>query len=62
MAIVDGRIRLLAGSLASSTPLKRIDLEGRGAFYVDVDVAALWRETSAALGPSFALAGRRIAA
>jgi cytosine/adenosine deaminase-related metal-dependent hydrolase len=62
MVMVDGRIRLLAGSLRSATHLNRIDVEKRGIFYVDVDVAALWREASAALGPSFRLAGKRIAA
>lgn len=62
MAMVNGRIRLLAGSLASETRLNRLDVEGRGAFYVDADVAALSRDASAALGPSFALAGKRIAA
>src|SRR6185312_7812420 len=39
MAIVEGRIRLLAGNLASHASLNRIDVEGRGAFCVDVDVA-----------------------
>jgi cytosine/adenosine deaminase-related metal-dependent hydrolase len=62
MAMVDGRIRLLAGSLASGASLNRLDVEGRGTFYVDADVAELSRETSAALGPSFALAGKRVAA
>lgn len=62
MAMMEGRIRLLAGSLASLLPLNRIDVEGRGTFYVDADVAALTREASAALGPSFALAGKRVAA
>ncbi|HEY4088027.1 MAG TPA: amidohydrolase family protein [Bryobacteraceae bacterium] len=62
MAMVTGHIRLLAGSLAAATSLNRLDVEGRGTFYVDADVAALSREASAALGPSFALAGKRIAA
>ncbi|HVW11371.1 MAG TPA: amidohydrolase family protein [Bryobacteraceae bacterium] len=61
MVIVEGRIRLLAGGLASRTSLNRIDVEDRGTFYVDADVAALAREASAALGPSFTLAGKRIA-
>ena len=62
MVMVGGRIRLLAGALASGTALNRLNVETRGTFYIDVDVAALCRETSATLGPSFALAGRRIAA
>jgi cytosine/adenosine deaminase-related metal-dependent hydrolase len=62
MAMVNGRIRLLAGSLASRTPLNRVDVEGRGRFFVDLDIAALRREASAALGPVFELAGRRVAA
>jgi cytosine/adenosine deaminase-related metal-dependent hydrolase len=62
MVMVDGRIRLLAGSLASAKPLNRIDVENRGTFYVDADVAALSREATAALGSSFTLAGKRIAA
>lgn len=62
MAIIDGRIRLVAGALASHTTLNRIDVEDRGAFYVDADVAHLAREASAALGPTLTLAGKRIAA
>jgi len=62
MAIVNGRIRLLAGGLASGTSLNRIDVEGRGTFYVDADGAALAREASAALGTPLALAGKRVAA
>jgi cytosine/adenosine deaminase-related metal-dependent hydrolase len=62
MVMVDGRIRLLAGSLASAKRLNRIDVENRGAFYVDADVAALSRDAIAALGSSFMLAGKRIAA
>ena len=62
LVMVDGRIRLLAGRLAAGAELSRLHVEGKGTFYVDADVAALTREASAALGPSFALAGRRIAA
>jgi hypothetical protein len=62
LVMVGGRIRLLAGSLSAGGRLNRLCLETRGTFYVDVDVGALWRDASAALGPSFALAGRRIAA
>lgn len=62
MVILGGRIRLLAGALASGATLNPLTVETRGTFYVKADVTALWRETSAVLGPSFALAGRRIAA
>jgi len=62
LVMVDGRTRLLAGSLQPAAHLNRIEVENRGALYVDVDVAALSRETSTALGPSFTLAGKRIAA
>jgi cytosine/adenosine deaminase-related metal-dependent hydrolase len=62
MVMVGGGIRLLAGSLAAGTTLNRLHVESRGTFYVKADVAALWREASAALGPSLVLAGRRIAA
>jgi cytosine/adenosine deaminase-related metal-dependent hydrolase len=62
MVMLGGRIRLLAGALASGATLNPIRVESRGTFYVKADVSALCRETSAELGPSFALAGKRIAA
>jgi cytosine/adenosine deaminase-related metal-dependent hydrolase len=62
MSIVDGHIRLLAGSLAPCAPFSRIEVENRGTFHVDVDVARLIREASAAVGSSFTLAGKRVAA
>ncbi|HVV45984.1 MAG TPA: amidohydrolase family protein [Bryobacteraceae bacterium] len=62
MVMLGGRISLLAGALASGAALNPIRVESRGTFYVKADVSALCRETSAALGPSFALAGKRIAA
>jgi cytosine/adenosine deaminase-related metal-dependent hydrolase len=62
LVIVDGCVRLLSGALPGSATLNRIDLEGRGTFYVDAAVSELHRAASAVLGPALQLAGRRVAA
>ncbi len=64
MVMTAGRIRLLSGSLprAVAGPLNHIHVEGRGDYYVDVDVRHLDAEARHALGSDYTLAGRRVAA
>lgn len=62
MVMIEGRIKLLAGQLRDVAPLHRIDLEGRGTFFVDADVHSLHEQTVSALGSVWTLAGKRVAA
>jgi hypothetical protein len=66
LVVLGGRIQLVSTELASridralTRHLQKIELKGRGAWLVNVDVAALRALTEPALGPYFQLAGRTV--
>jgi cytosine/adenosine deaminase-related metal-dependent hydrolase len=66
LVVLGGRIQLVSTELAAridpalSRHLQKVELEGRGAWLVNVDVAALRVLTEPALGPNFQLAGRTV--
>jgi cytosine/adenosine deaminase-related metal-dependent hydrolase len=66
LVVLGGSIQLVSTDLASridpalTRHLQKIELEGRGAWLVNVDVAALRALTEPALGPDFQLAGRTV--
>jgi len=66
MVIVGGRLKLVSKSLLSRIDpavirgFQPIALEGRGEFYVPFDIARLLRDTRAALGEAFRLAGKPV--
>jgi len=66
LVMVGGEIRLVSASLlprmglSAAHNLNRVSLEGRGAWFTDVDIPSLHRVTMQALGPEYRLAGRRV--
>jgi len=68
LVILGGRIQLISERLAPkihsklTAHLYRIDVDGRGSWLVNVDVARLVQATEPVLGPNFRLAGRRVRA
>ncbi len=66
LVLLGGRIQLVSTDLASridpalTRHLQKVELEGRGAWLVNVDVAVLSALTEPALGPNFQLAGRTV--
>jgi cytosine/adenosine deaminase-related metal-dependent hydrolase len=66
LVILGGRIQLVSTELAArmdpalTRHLQKVELEGRGAWLVNVDVAVLHALTKATLGPNFRLAGRTV--
>lgn len=66
LVMVGGAIKLASERLLDRVkspavgPLHRIRLEGRGAWFTDVDIPSLHRATIGALGPEYRLAGRRV--
>jgi cytosine/adenosine deaminase-related metal-dependent hydrolase len=68
LVILEGRIQLVSQDLAAridpllTRHLQKIELEGRGAWLVNVDVSLLRKATESVLGTNFQLAGRRVRA
>jgi len=68
LVILGGRIQLVSECLAKrldpslTRHLQRIELEGRGAWLVNVDVSVLRAVSESALGTNIQLAGRRVRA
>lgn len=62
MVIVGGRIRLVSAAFAryASRAFEWLSVEGRGRVLVDQNISRLYRETAAAVGDGFKLAGRRL--
>lgn len=68
LVILGGRIQLVSTALALridpmlTRNMQRIELEGRGAWFVNADVSVLRTLTEIVLGPRFQLAGRAVRA
>lgn len=68
LVILGGRIQLVSSTLALridpmlTRGMQRIELEGHGAWFVNVDVSILRALTEIVLGPRFHLAGRAVRA
>jgi cytosine/adenosine deaminase-related metal-dependent hydrolase len=68
LVIVRGRVVLVSADLiarcmhALSTPLHEIEVEGRGRFFLDYDVADLFLKTRRVLNAELRLAGKAVAA
>jgi cytosine/adenosine deaminase-related metal-dependent hydrolase len=68
LVILGGKIQLVSTKLASridpmfTRGMQKVELEGHGAWLVDVDVSVLRALTEAVLGPGFRLAGRAVRA
>ncbi len=68
LVILGGRIQLVSTSFVSridpvlTRHLRKLELEGHGAWLVNADVSRLIAATEAALGPGFQLAGGRVRA
>jgi cytosine/adenosine deaminase-related metal-dependent hydrolase len=68
LVILGGRLQLVSAELASRIDPKltrrfqRVELEGRGAWLVNMNVSRLRAATETVLGPGFQLAGRRVRA
>jgi cytosine/adenosine deaminase-related metal-dependent hydrolase len=66
LVILGGRIQLVSQDLAAridpllTRHLHKVELEGRGAWLVNVNVSRLRAATEAVLGPNFQLAGRPV--
>ena len=66
LVILGGRIQLVSTDLALridpmfTRNLQKVEVEGRGAWLVNVDVSRLRTATEAVLGPNFQLAGRPV--
>jgi cytosine/adenosine deaminase-related metal-dependent hydrolase len=66
LVMVGGAVKLASKRLLDRVkspavgPLHRVRLEGRGAWFTDVDIPSLHRATIGALGPEYRLAGRRV--
>jgi cytosine/adenosine deaminase-related metal-dependent hydrolase len=68
LVILGGKIQLVSTTLALrldsklTRDMQRIELEGYGAWFVNVDISVLRSLTEAVLGPGFELAGRAVRA
>jgi cytosine/adenosine deaminase-related metal-dependent hydrolase len=60
--MIGGRVKLLVADLDAGVSLFPIRVEGRGDYFVDVDVPYLTEQARKALGPDYSLAGKRVAA